>query len=191
MTQLILVIAAIIFNYSLLTGQCNYKEEGRAFNYLKKSGDIDPDFITKPKAIFDKFGVAGSQLFIKSNSEDYYFGFGFFRSYSSRFEVLENNPIILFLDEGNTIELTPIKHFEGKFKGFHFNITLLYSIKKSQIELIINKQINSIRFYITAEKEIANTEVDENGRYFDFEVTSGNFKANFQNSAECFLNKLK
>ena len=194
MKKIFLLSIAIYILPFTIQGQCKFKSSGPVFTLLNKHSDVAAKSITKPRIIFDKFSVAASQFFIKSNDEKDYFGFSFFRSYSAKFEVLSDSPLIMNLEGGQSVKLLPTTNYEGRRPGLsitHFQIIPVYTINKEQIELLVNNKISNIRFYLVSEADIANTEVDEIGRYFDFEINSDKFKNNLQSSADCFLHKNK
>jgi len=191
-------ITFLIFSLCILIS-CNVDAQCKVKTKLKKSYlryaksddcDVEIDFATKPKSIFKKFSTGAAASFIKSGDE-YFIYFYQVRSYSSRYEILENNSLVIIFEEGEPLALYPCGNFEGKKIGLlNYGIACFYKVTKEELENIADNIVHMVLIHISADHEISNTQIDEDGTaFFEYVIRSDNRADNAPTMASCILSK--
>ncbi|MCJ7446178.1 MAG: hypothetical protein MUO72_00640 [Bacteroidales bacterium] len=188
MIKKILLVAICLFSSAVVNSQCKFVSKGSLIRMYEKRVPVDIEILVKPKVLFNKYFVAASNTFIETTDGQYFFVIPFSRTYSPKFEVYEDTPIIFYLEDGNELKLNPPENIEGRMLNLTtFNIFLYYKITREQIDKLSSTNILYLRLYVISEKEIENTFEDELGKYFEFEIKSDKYKDNVMDLANCIL----
>ena len=188
MKKNILLIAIFLIPSTFAFAQCKIKSKGAVFNtYQKKIIPEEIDFITKRKVIIAKYLTSGFSTFVKSTDGNFYWVLALTRNHGKNFFVNEETPTVLYLEDGELVTLNPPNKILGERAMFKFYITLFYKITREQVEKLATYNIQRLRIYYIAEKEIANTYEDDLGRYFEIKIHSNQFKNAVFDAANCIL----
>ena len=183
----IFLIVIFLIPSTFAFAQCKIKSKGALFNTYQKNIPKEIDIITKPKVIIAKYLTSGFSAFVKSTDGDFYWVLPLTRNHGKIFFVNEETPTILYLEDGGLVTLNPPNKILGERAVFKFRIYLFYKITREQVEKLATYNIQRLRIYYIAEKEIANTYEDDLGRYFEIEIHSNQFKNNIFDAANCIL----
>ncbi|MCD4772303.1 MAG: hypothetical protein K8R41_02840 [Bacteroidales bacterium] len=186
----------IIFSFLLngnVNSQCKFKKIKKLTKFaISDNCSVDVDISTKAKLVFSKFSTNGIVSFVKSGNE-YYLFFYQVRNYSSRYEILENNSLVIIFDDGEPLSLYPCGNFSGKMVGLSFTtfgIGCFYKIDKNQLQQIADNTCKMIIIHITADHKISGTQIDEDGSsFFEYPILSERYARNAPNAAACILSK--
>lgn len=188
------IVFSFMFNENA-NSQCSFVNSKKLAKYAKyaKSEDcsINVDIATKVKRVINKFSTAGAISFVKSSEEYYLFSF-LHREYSSRFEILENNSLVLVFDNAEPISLYPIGNFKGKMVGLSitsYGIGCFYKIDKKQIQQIADNTIEMVLIHITSDYKMSGSQIDEDGSSFLEYPIKERFSENITESAACIMSK--
>lgn len=189
----ILLIGLCVVYSANVDAQCKIQTKiKKAYMRVAVSEDckVEIEYATKPRAIFSKYGVGATYSFIKSG-EEYYLFYNQYRGYSSRYEILENNSIVLIFEEGEPLSLYPCGNFSGKMRGLTtYNIACYYKITREELQIIADNKVEMVLIHISSDQEISNTQVDEDGTvFFEYVIRSDNYAENAPTSAACILSK--
>ncbi|MDN5201351.1 hypothetical protein QQ008_08260 [Fulvivirgaceae bacterium BMA10] len=186
------LVSAIVLSFvvgAMCFGQeCKFvKNKKKLQKYFQA---INIEKMTKPKVLFDKWNKVASSSFIKTD-QGFLWSIFLMRGYSARFEIFENNPIIVQFENGSIVKLYPNSFTEGKFPVLAlttFTINPLYKIDKDQIDMFSSNRIKNIRVYFTSEKVLSeNRSEDDLGTYFEYEILSERYQSNCITPANCIL----
>ena len=133
-------------------------------------------------------GFAG---FVKSDQEYYLFLIQT-RPYGSKYEILKNNSVIIFFDNGESVQLFPFEDFKGKRQvmDFTYIIGCFYNISKKQIEKIAENTIDMLLIHFTSDDEISGAQIDKDGSSFlEYIIHSEKYSNNAPKAASCILTK--
>ena len=187
----VLFCISLMFS-NTLTAQCKFKKINRYTKYAVSTDcSVEVDFATKPKKIFKKYLTEAVVSFVKSG-EEYYLFFYQVRSYSSKYEIQENNSMIIIFDSGEPLTIFPCGNYKGKGigVGIHYGIGCFYSITKAQVQQIADNTVDMVLIHITSDKEISNTQIDEDGSmFFEYTIYSDTYDDNAPKAAACILTK--
>jgi hypothetical protein len=191
LTTVLFCIGLMFCNTS--NAQCKFKKITKYTKFaVSEDCSVDVDYATKPKALFDKYFTGAAVSFVKSG-DDYYLFLFQSRSYSSKYEIRENNSMDIIFDDGEPLKLYPCGNFSGKRPGISavvYQIGCFYKIDKSQIQHIADNVVQMVLIHISSEKEISNTQIDEDGSMFlEYIIHSDSYDDNAPKAAACILTK--
>ena len=179
----ILVLAVLFTN-----GQCKYTKKG-VIKFLNKRFTTSIHTMTRSYSIFSKLSNSASGAFMINENNEYYFVINLLRSYSSKFEILEGNKLVIGFENNIDLQLTSSENVESKNAGISLNhfIWAIYKVNKEQLGIFAENPIFNVKIYFVSEKEIANTFEDDDGTFFEFEILSEKKKSNLIEPANCIL----
>ncbi|MDN5204523.1 hypothetical protein QQ008_24235 [Fulvivirgaceae bacterium BMA10] len=145
--------------------------------------------ITKPKTLFDKFYKTAATHFVKT-SNGYLMGLHLRRSHSAKFEILDDNPLIIQFENGKILMLYPRSFTEGRFIGLSLTyfIVPFYKITEEDLEVLVSNKIENIRIYFTSDKVSPSNRIEDDlGTYFQYDILSEKYKSNCMIPANCIV----
>ena len=185
----IILLIFLLSTFSFAYGQCKYAKKN-SIKVVNKQLTTEIQKMSRLKIIFKKFSNMSQAGFFINENQEYFFALALVRSFSSKFEILEDQKLIINFE--NNIDLTLNSGFnvESKMPGLAFDsqfVWAAYKIDKEQIKIFTENPLFNLKIYFVSEKEISNTFSDEDGTYFEFEVLSDKFKSNLIKPAGCIL----
>ena len=169
--------------------KCKYssKQTRRANKHFKNEKIIEA---TKLKPLFSKFSQAASANFAKS-AENYYLSLVLVRELGRRIDVMEDNPLVVRFQNGETIILYPDRTLLGKFT---IPVTTeinkpFYSVNAQQLQLFSEQPIAYVKVYFSSDK-VAESKLgrDDMGTFFDYEILNKKLQASLMEPAKCIMN---
>lgn len=186
----LLVISAILMSLAMFANGQNDAETKCKYLKPKKAKAFNtsiPENIqqcTRPRILFDKgWFAASTSLLTKGDST--YLMLTMSRRFSPKFEFLPENKMILQLEDGNTVNLTPLTTFSGKHKIEWFHIRCFYAINETELDVLSNSPVEMVTIYISPLNSMENVETDDTGTYFEKSIESERYKRNIMNYVKC------
>lgn len=107
------------------------------------------------------------------------------RQYGQKFKINKDNPLVIDLKNKQSVTVFPCGDFEGRAK---FAIGSYYLINREQLKQIADNKIESIRVFISCEKEYSKADKDEEGNlYLSYMITSDSDSEYWSWPARCIM----
>ncbi len=186
--KLKIILLCCLFSMASFGQNCkNFKKGVRKAK--KHFSDKEIISATKPRRLFSKFSQAVSTHLVKSENTKY-LAIIFVREFGRRIDLLGKNPITLQFENSKLITLYPEKPSFGKFTlpaTTELN-RQFYTITNEQLQLLSSNSIVHIKIYFTSDLvSESKYEVDDLGKFFDYEILSERYQSNLINAANCML----
>lgn len=190
------LISTFLLSLSLQgTTQCSFKKiSQRYLNWGASEQQPTIEKATILRSFFDKYDFVGNACFAQSEGGETYLFLQMGRKMSKKFSIAPNDPLILTMESGKTIELIPNGTYKGKMVLTNYAISCFYSINRNQLEAIANDKVEKIRVNITSEKPITGRagfddmgwKIDENDdSYYTTTIQSKGKRKKFTQGARC------
>lgn len=192
MKKLFVVMAILCLSSVGLYSQCKEKLMMKRQSQLDGVGrdlDLTIEKSTHSMILFEKVRTYGYYNLIKASNGEYYFHHFTQRNFSRPYNVSENTPLIILLEDGSEIVLTPIKNYEGFPAILPVTASMIdanYKITKEQIIKLASSFQIMVRSYFLSENEMVNTYKDDIGTYYEDKPTNRN-KKTLLSVANCIL----
>lgn len=188
---IILSISILLLLGTTAEAQCKFKKIKKFAKYaISEDCSVQVDLSTKPKPLFSKFNTTAMASFVKSG-EEYFLFFYQVRGYSSKYEILENNSLVIIFEEGEPLSLYPCGNYSGKRPGISlttYSIGCFYKINKDQIQKIADNIVKMVLIHVSTDGEIRGSQIDEDGTCFlEYIIRSDNYADNAPTAAACIL----
>ncbi len=192
MKKIILLILVFVCSFGIdLGAKCKFKKKVDSYSKsMAEYCNVTLDVCSRPVVLFSKYRTSASIAMAKGGENKYFVLFYFTRTDSKKFELLKDNSLDLFLNNGEKIQLFPSGVFSGNYLGLSFNfiIKCLYQIDKQQLQKLAGNQVDMVSIHYTSEKELNGSQIDPEGKFsLDYEIASKTNKANAGNLAQCML----
>jgi len=185
----ILLIALLFVSSFSYCQKCEYRNHSEKKRVSKDLNEEQNIRLSKPKVLFSKYAKNATSYFVKTET-GYFWSIIFNRGYSARFEIFEENPIIIQFANNNIIKLYAKEITEGKFLPLSLSTTYqinpYYKVNKEQLEMFTSHEISNVRIYFVSDKVVEKSE-DEMGSYFEFDIQSNSKRKSCMKGANCML----
>lgn len=195
MKNLLLIILTLTISAGTSFGQCKYAKQKRITqDPCRLCGRSSADVMTKPRILFDKVSVFYSAGFVCISSfvrsgDDYFLRLHNESSTTKSYANSTRDPLMLYLSNGEVMELFPRCGSGGKYGGGVYLNCCFYSITKEQIGLLTKHRIEEALIYFNTSSNFKRNGLVENddGRSYFSLTINGKKQSSCMKSATCIL----